>query len=81
VAGFVVASVYAVAVLKGRVDRYHYLGFVIRSRSRPRATPLPIFIGDVVAREVLYNEPAQFAAIETIDATHAHARRRRSPAR
>jgi cytochrome bd ubiquinol oxidase subunit I len=34
VTGFLVASVYAVAMLRGRRDRYHRLGFLIRSPSR-----------------------------------------------
>ena len=29
VGGFLIASVYAVGMLRGRRDRYHYLGFVI----------------------------------------------------
>jgi cytochrome d ubiquinol oxidase subunit I len=57
VAGFCVAGVYAVGMLKGRRDRYHRVGFLIPFTVAAIAIPVQIFIGDVVAREVFHNEP------------------------
>lgn len=64
VAGFVVASVYAVAMLRGRRDRYHRLGFLVAFSVAALATPVQIVVGDWVAREVFAKEPAKFAAME-----------------
>jgi cytochrome bd ubiquinol oxidase subunit I len=66
VAGFVVAGVYAVGLLRGRQDRYHRLGMAIPLTVAAIVTPLQIFVGDVAAREVAGNEPAKFAAIEMV---------------
>ena len=49
VAGFVVASVYAVAMLEGRRDRYHRLGFTIAVAVAAIAAPLQIAVGDYTA--------------------------------
>ena len=51
VAGFVVASVYAVGMLKGRRDRYHRLGFLIPFTVAAIATPIQLFVGDTAARD------------------------------
>ncbi len=75
VAGFVVASVYAVGMMRGRRDRYHRVGFLIPFTVAAIAMPLQIFFGDVVAREVFHNEPAKFAAIEALPTTGDHVRR------
>jgi cytochrome d ubiquinol oxidase subunit I len=72
VAGFVVAGVYAVGLLRGRRDRYHRLGMVIPLTVAAIVTPLQIFVGDVAAREVAHNEPAKFAAIEMVTRTGTH---------
>src|SRR4051812_36394518 len=71
VAGFTIAGVYAVGLLRGRRDRLHRLGLVIPLTVAAIATPLQIFVGDVAAREVLENEPAKFAAIEALPNTGA----------
>jgi cytochrome d ubiquinol oxidase subunit I len=70
VAGFCVAGVYAVGLLKGRRDRYHRIGFLIPVAAV--AIPIQVFIGDVVAREVFHDEPAKFAAIEALPTTGGH---------
>jgi cytochrome bd ubiquinol oxidase subunit I len=72
VAGFIVAGVYAVALLRGRWDRYHRLGLAIPFTVAAIATPLQVFVGDVAAREVFANEPAKFAAIEMLPGTATH---------
>jgi cytochrome d ubiquinol oxidase subunit I len=72
VAGFVVAGVYAVGLLRGRWDRYHRLGLAIPLTVAAVVTPFQIFVGDVAAREVARNEPAKFAAIEMVTETGTH---------
>ncbi|WP_433305177.1 cytochrome ubiquinol oxidase subunit I [Actinoplanes sp. CA-030573] len=72
VAGFVVAGVYAVGMLRGRRDAYHRLGFLIPFVTAAVVMPLQIFVGDVAAREVFHREPAKFAAIEALPQTSTH---------
>jgi cytochrome d ubiquinol oxidase subunit I len=69
VGGFMVASVYAVAMLRGRRDRYHYLGFVIAFTVGAIATPIQMGVGDQLARWVYNNQPVKFAAIELVPTT------------
>jgi cytochrome bd ubiquinol oxidase subunit I len=64
-----VASVYATGMLRGRRDRYHYLGFVIPFTVGAIATPIQIGIGDGLARWVYANQPVKFAAIELVPTT------------
>ncbi len=73
VAGFMVAGVYAVGMLRGRRDRYHRIGFLIPFVVAAAAMPLQIAVGDLVAREVFAHEPAKFAAIEILPQTKDHA--------
>jgi cytochrome d ubiquinol oxidase subunit I len=72
VAGFVVAGVYAVGLLKGRQDRYHQLGFLIPFTVAALVTPAQVVVGDLVTREVFHREPAKFAAIEALPTTSDH---------
>jgi cytochrome bd ubiquinol oxidase subunit I len=69
VGGFLVASVYAAGMLRGRRDRYHRLGFTIAFTVAAIATPIQMFVGDEVARWVYNNEPIKFAAIEMVPKT------------
>jgi cytochrome d ubiquinol oxidase subunit I len=69
VGGFLVASVYAVGMLRGRRDRYHRLGFIIPFTVAAIATPVQMFVGDELARWVYNNEPRKFAAIELVPKT------------
>jgi cytochrome bd ubiquinol oxidase subunit I len=73
VAGFSVAGVYAVGMLRGRRDRYHRLGLLIPLTTGAVAIPLQIVMGDVIARHVFESEPAKFAAIEILPDTRTHA--------
>jgi cytochrome d ubiquinol oxidase subunit I len=66
VAGFLVASVYAVGMLRGRRDRYHRVGMAIPLCVAAIATPIQLFVGDVAARAIAEDQPAKFAAIECI---------------
>ena len=69
VGGFMVASVYAVGMLKGRRDRYHRVGFLIAFSVAAIATPIQMVVGDTLARWVYNNEPVKFAAIELVPTT------------
>ena len=69
VVGFLVASIYAVGMLKGRRDRLHRLGLVIPLTIACIATPIQLFVGDTAAREVADHQPAKFAAMECIQET------------
>ncbi len=69
VGGFLVASVYAWGMLRGRNDRYHRLGFLIAFSVAAIATPVQMVVGDTLARWVYENEPVKFAAIELVPKT------------
>ncbi|MDQ1432727.1 MAG: cytochrome bd ubiquinol oxidase subunit [Actinomycetota bacterium] len=69
VGGFLIASVYAGAMLRGRQDRYHRLGFLIAFSVAAVATPVQMLVGDELARWVYNNEPVKFAAIEMVPKT------------
>jgi cytochrome d ubiquinol oxidase subunit I len=66
VAGFLVASVYAVAILRGHDDRHHRLGFAIPFVIAALATPVQLFVGDTAARAIADDQPAKFAAMEYV---------------
>ena len=66
VAGFLVASVYAVGWLRGRRDRYHRIGFMIPFVVAAIATPIQLFVGDTAARAIADDQPAKFAAMECV---------------
>lgn len=66
VAGFGMASVYAVAMLRGRRDRYHRLGFAIPFTFAAILTPVQIGVGDWAAKFLATNQPAKLAAIEGV---------------
>jgi cytochrome d ubiquinol oxidase subunit I len=69
VGGFMIASVYAAGMLRGRTDRYHRLGFVIPFTVAALATPVQMAVGDALARWVFENQPVKFAAIELVPET------------
>ena len=72
VVGFLVASIYAAGMLKGRRDRLHRLGLLIPLTIACIATPVQLFVGDTAAREVAGNQPAKFAGMECIQKTGTH---------
>jgi cytochrome d ubiquinol oxidase subunit I len=69
VGGFLVASVYAVGMLRGRRDNYHRTGFRIAFTVAALAMPLQMGVGDSLARWVYDNQPIKFAAIELVPTT------------
>src|SRR3982751_2521110 len=69
VGGFLIASVYAVGMLRGRRDRYHRLGLIIAFSVAAVATPIQMDVGDSLARWVYSNQPVKFAAIELVPTT------------
>ncbi len=71
VGGFLIASVYAVGLLRGRHDRYHRLGFIIGFTVAAIAVPVQMGVGDSLARWVFNNQPEKFAAIELVPTTNS----------
>ncbi len=69
VGGFLIASVYAVGMLRGRRDRYHRLALIIAFSVAAVATPIQMGVGDSLARWVYSNQPVKFAAIELVPRT------------
>jgi len=67
VGGFMVASVYAFAMLRGRTERYYRLGFIIPFTVAAIATPVQMVVGDFAARSVFHDQPVKFAAMELVD--------------
>jgi cytochrome d ubiquinol oxidase subunit I len=69
VGGFLIASVYAFGMLRGRRDHYHRLGFIIGFTVAAIATPVQMGVGDGLARWVYSEQPVKFAAIEMVPTT------------
>src|SRR3954468_16804722 len=69
VGGFLIASVYAFGMLRGRRDRYHRLGFIIAFSVAAVATPIQMGVGVSLARWVYNDQPIKFAAIELVPTT------------
>jgi cytochrome d ubiquinol oxidase subunit I len=72
VAGFLVASVYAVGMLRGRRDRYHRLGLLIPLTVGAIAAPIQFAVGDTAARAIAEDQPIKFAAMECVQTTSTH---------
>jgi cytochrome bd ubiquinol oxidase subunit I len=72
VVGFLLASIYAVGMLKGRRDRLHRLGLLIPLTIGLIATPVQLFVGDTAARAVADDQPAKFAGMECIQESGGH---------
>jgi cytochrome bd ubiquinol oxidase subunit I len=70
VTGFLVASVYAVGMLRGRRDRHHRLGLLIPLTVASIATPIQFAVGDTAARAIASDQPIKFAAMECVQHTH-----------
>jgi cytochrome d ubiquinol oxidase subunit I len=68
---FLVASVYAFAMLGGRRDRYHRVAFLCAFTVGAIAVPIQMGVGDSLARWVYNNEPVKFAAIELLPQTES----------
>jgi cytochrome bd ubiquinol oxidase subunit I len=72
VTGFLVASVYAVGMLRGRRDRYHRLGLLIPLTLACIVTPIQFAVGDTAARSIANDQPVKFAAMECVQKTSTH---------
>src|SRR4051812_25837977 len=72
VTGFLVASVYAVGMLRGRRDRYHRLGLLIPLTVACIATPIQFMVGDTAARAIAKDQPIKFAGMECVQQTSTH---------
>jgi cytochrome d ubiquinol oxidase subunit I len=72
VTGFLVASVYAVGMLRGRRDRYHRLGLLIPLTVACIATPIQFAVGDSAARAIAHDQPIKFAGMECVQQTSTH---------
>ena len=69
---FLVASVYAVGMLKGRRDRHHRLGLLIPLTVGCILAPIQFAVGDTAAREIAKDQPIKFAAMECVQHTDTH---------
>jgi cytochrome bd ubiquinol oxidase subunit I len=72
VTGFLVASVYAVGMLRGRRDRHHRLGLLIPLTVASIVTPIQFAVGDTAARSIADDQPVKFAAMECVQETSTH---------
>ncbi len=68
---FMVASVYAVGMLRGRRDRHHRLGLLIPLTLGCLLAPVQFMVGDTAAREIAKDQPIKFAAMECVQTTHS----------
>ncbi|MFI6284170.1 cytochrome ubiquinol oxidase subunit I [Streptomyces sp. NPDC051018] len=66
VAGFLMAGVHAFAILRGRRDRYHRLGFLVPFTLAALVTPVQIVVGDWAAHFVADYQPVKLAAMEGV---------------
>ncbi|MFI5908728.1 cytochrome ubiquinol oxidase subunit I [Dactylosporangium sp. NPDC051541] len=69
VTGFCMASVYAVGMLRGRVDKYHRLGFLVPFTVAAVMAPVQVGVGDWAAHFVADYQPVKLAAMEGLYAT------------
>jgi cytochrome bd ubiquinol oxidase subunit I len=69
VTGFLVASVYAAAWLRGRRDRRHLVGLVVALSFGALAAPAQVLVGDWAARTVAERQPVKLAAFEGLQET------------
>ena len=69
VTGFVVASVYAAGLLRGRLDELHRRGLLLGIGMGAAAIVLAGITGDSSARFIYQAQPAKFAALEAVYTT------------
>ena len=69
VTGFLIASVYAVGMMRGRRDRHHRLGLLIPLTVAAIVTPIQLFVGDTAARAIAQDQPIKFAAMACVQET------------
>lgn len=64
--GFGVATVYAIALLRGKRGAYYRKGLQLGMAMGAIAIPLQIFVGDLSARSLVTTQPAKLAAMEGV---------------
>lgn len=69
VCGFVVASVYALAWLRGHRTRYNRVALIVPLTIAAIAAPAQLVVGDWAARTVAKNQPTKLAAFEGLETT------------
>jgi cytochrome d ubiquinol oxidase subunit I len=69
VAGCLVATPYAWAMLRGRRTRYHTVGLLVPFTVAMLAAPVQIVAGDWAARHVAVKQPVKLAAMEDLQRT------------
>jgi cytochrome bd ubiquinol oxidase subunit I len=69
VAGFLVASVYAIGWLRGRRRRHHLVGLVVALSFAALVAPAQLFVGDWAGRTVAERQPVKLAAMEGLQKT------------
>ena len=67
---FLVASVYAVGMLRGRRDRHHRLGLLIPLTLGCILAPIQFTVGDTAARAIAEDQPIKFASMECVKESH-----------
>lgn len=71
-AGFFVASIYAVAWLRGRRDHYQRLAFAVPFTLAALLAPVEVVVGDLSARGLVTDQPSKFAAMEITWKSQSH---------
>ncbi|MBM3666733.1 MAG: cytochrome ubiquinol oxidase subunit I [Actinobacteria bacterium] len=66
---FLVASVYAVGMLRGRRDRHHRIGLLIPLTVGCILAPIQFAVGDTAARQIASDQPIKFASMECVRET------------
>lgn len=64
VAGFLVAAVYAIGLLKGRDDHRHRLGFAVAMAFAGTAAVMQPFVGHLTGARLAEEQPSKLAAME-----------------
>lgn len=73
VTGFLVASVYAIGMLKGRHDRAHRMGFMVAFAFASLAALTQPVIGHFTGQRLAEDQPAKLAAFELSEEAEDHA--------
>ncbi len=70
--GFGVATVYAIAMLRGKRDEYHRKAMLLGLTIGLVSIPLQMIVGDAIARSLETQQPAKLASMEAVYTTANH---------
>jgi cytochrome d ubiquinol oxidase subunit I len=70
--GFTVATVYAIALLRGKRDEYHRKALLLGLTVGLIAIPLQMIVGDAITRSLEKDQPIKLASIEAVYDTSTH---------